>query len=497
MRFNSSYLRWIVTATAGGGLAFGAFTSVFNTSPTVFGQVIDESVPVIVGQVPPSKGATIHVTDTTGHGTITIPANALSQSVKVHTTLSTNLPSTVGTIGHVLQVINVLAENPKNQTVSYFHQPVTITLTITTGISKRVTAVFWNPLLQQWQPFADVTVHGDTLSIQTRHFTTVAVVPANEVNLAQRVSGPTAIETAIRVAETTYPDGAKAAVLTNSGMGRVNSDALAATGLAGALGAPILYTPPTQLPGQVLTTLHDLHTQTVYVVGGPQAISPSAVKVLQQAGMTVVRDFNGATRFSTAQLVNQYLYANQLTTAKTVFVVNGDTVVGGLGASAQIYRLGAPTILVGTGQKSISAQTLAALQQDGVTKVVVLGGHESVSSSIQKLVASVFGASNVVRIGGTTRNRTTVAADRQYFAQPQGAILGNGGSGPGVMATLAASGLSVMDNVPIVLTNSQQIPTSSAQYLHGVSLHAAWLVGGMSQIGPRVQQTVASQVVAP
>ncbi len=451
------------------------------------------------GSVTPGSGGS--VTAQSSNGTtvnVAVPSGSFTVPVELTVNTASTLPSGVTSLNKVLQVLTVTATTSSGASEDYPNKPVTLTFQLAAPPSGSVTIQFWNQLLNEWQPLPNVTVNGTTVTVTTSHFTTFALVPASSVSNVQRLGGATRMDTSIDAAEAAYPDGVSSAILANAGKGVPSPDALAAAGLAGALHAPILLNPANALNSDVQSAITTLGIKTVYVVGGPAAISNAVVTSLQNLGVTVVRDFEGATRFQTAELIDQYMYANKLTTSKTLFVANGATMIDALSASPVAYNQGDPLLLVNTGQTSISSATLAAMQQAGITNVVILGETAAVAPGIQTQLASTFGSSSVIRLGGADRDQTAIAIDQHFFTHPTGVIVAaNGAAGGSFVDALSASALASMNDVPIVLSNPTELPSSTEGYLKSVTLQAGWVMGGPLALTSNVATELGSYMTAP
>ncbi len=448
------------------------------------------------GTVPSAQGG--KVTAQSSNGTtvnVAVPANAFTVPVEVTVNTASTLPSTVTTLANVLQVLTVSATTSTGASEDYPSKPVTLTFQLPTPPSGPVTIQFWNALLNEWQPLTGVSVNGTTITVTTSHFTTFVLVPTSSVNSVERLGGANRMDTSIDAAEAAYPDGASSAILANAGAGVPSPDGLAAAGLAGALHAPILLNPANALDSSVASAITAMGVKTVYVVGGPVAISNAAVTSLQNLGVTVVRDFEGANRFQTAELIDEYMYANQLTTSKTLFIANGATMIDALSASPVAYSQGDPLLLVNTGQTSISASVLAAMQQAGITNVVILGETAAVTPGIQTQLASTFGTGSVIRLGGADRDQTAIAIDQHFFTNPTGVVVAaNGAAGGSFVDSLSASALASMNDVPIVLSNPSGLPSSTETYLKSVSLQAGWVMGGPVALTANVATQLGSDI---
>ncbi|MBU3137152.1 cell wall-binding repeat-containing protein [Clostridium gasigenes] len=95
-------------------------------------------------------------------------------------------------------------------------------------------------------------------------------------------------------------------------------DGLSASGLSGALNAPILLTEKNKIPSSTLAKLQSVNT--IYIVGGPTVVSSEIENTLRNMGKSIVR-LGGLDRYLTSITV-----ANQIETLKGVqeiYYVNG------------------------------------------------------------------------------------------------------------------------------------------------------------------------------
>lgn len=434
---------------------------------------------------------------------VTVPGEDVTQPIQVSMQALTSLPANVTAIGNVFQAIELSAvvqsgtgSSSTSTPVNYFTKPVTITFTLSAPPTTPLVIVFWNPLTQSWQPLSNFSVSQNTITMTTTHFTTFAVVNASSVQSVNRIAGQRALDTSIQAAEAAYPDGASSVVLAFAGHKLPSPDALSAAGLAGALHAPLLLTAQNQLDPAVLQAIQALGAKTVYALGGNQAISDTVVNALTSAGLTVVRSFEGKTLYDTSMMIDQYMYQNKLTSAQTVFIANGQTMIDAVSASPVAYKQGAPIMLVKTGQSQLTADQLAFLQSAGIKNAVVLGGNYVVSTGIESQLAQSLGAANVSRLGGKTMNDTAAAIDQHYFPNASGAVLSSNGTPSGTFVdALSASAFAANNNVPILLTNQDGLPASTAQYLAGqTGLHAIWVMGGPKAVVASLDQTLNANI---
>lgn len=318
------------------------------------------------------------------------------------------------------------------------------------------------------------------------------------------------------------------------------SDALAASYLEGTLGTGLLITPSTTLGVDAKQAIQLEGVTTVYVVGGPLAISPAVIAEVQalpayfpgglvQRGtnVQVVGPIYGtdgtaegtaaaiATRYGTAYGVGDFPLAYNTTggvyntttgTASTVapvgslptaIVVASTDWQDAMSIAPEAYRSRFPVILAGpSSSTTLGADAQAALTSLGVKQVIVIGGQLALQNSVEAQIAALNGGISVLRIAGI--DATDTAAQIANFALAQGqAGLGWTAGNHAVIAShgdywtdalgAAALGGGANNNFgtePIILT---QNPTTVGQY---TTAELATLAGLAAPAGPIYNLTV-------
>jgi putative cell wall binding repeat protein len=171
-----------------------------------------------------------------------------------------------------------------------------------------------------------------------------------------RLSGADRIATAIASSENQYfaSQSAHAVVLTRADD---FPDALAGTPLAAKVGAPLLLTSQGALDAAVRMEILRVAPlgSTVYVLGGPSAISPDVDKAVTALGDVPTRVY-GADRYATAVAI-----AHQLGDPSTVFEATGLNFPDALAAGpAAVVTGGAILLTAGAKQSPATAAYLAA-----------------------------------------------------------------------------------------------------------------------------------------
>lgn len=237
------------------------------------------------------------------------------------------------------------------------------------------------------------------------------------------------------------------------------SDALAASYLEGTLGTGLLITPATALGADARQAIQTEGVTTVYVVGGPLAVSPAVIAQIQAmpaynpGGLTltgsnvkVVGPIYGAdgtaegtaaaiaTHFGSAYGSGSFTtaYTSNGTGAYNTTTGTGSTVapVGAvptaivvastdwqdaMSIAPEAFATRFPVILAGpSSSTTLGTDALAALTTLGVKQVIIVGGQLAVQNTVETQIAALNGGISVLRIAGI--DATDTAAQIANFA---------------------------------------------------------------------------------
>lgn len=254
------------------------------------------------------------------------------------------------------------------------------------------------------------------------------VDPPNSVPV-NRIEGQDAVGTAIAVSQAEFSSGsAKAVVLARSDF---FSDALAGGPLAAAVNGPLLITPgagaASELDPRVTTEIQRVLPAggTVFILGGPLALSPNIDGELQSLGY-VVKRLSGTDEFGTAVAI-----ANQLGNPATVFEATGLNFYDALSSvPAAIADHGAILLTDGNVQ---APETAAYLAQYSPSTRYAIGGPLAAAGAdpgAQAVYGSdLFGTSAAVASTFFPNARDFGAATAATFpdALSGGTFMGTGG----------------------------------------------------------------------
>ena len=311
--------------------------------------------------------------------------------------------------------------------------------------------------------------------VQLNYDQTVTSIPVT------RIYGTDAIGTSIAVSQARFPAGgsAKAVVLARSDF---FSDALAGGPLAAERGGPLLITPGASedfnIDPRVESEIRRVLPagDTVYILGGNLALSPSIDSALQDVGYKTQR-IAGANEYSTAVDI-----ADQIGDPSTLFEATGLDFADALSAGpAAILTRGAILLTDGTTQAPETAGYLAAHPHD--TRYAI--GGPLAAAGADPTATAVYGQDLYDTSAAVAR---TFFPDASAFGAATGVTFPDALSGGVFMGELATVG-------PMLLVEpSGPLPTSITGYTSNASptLSHGYLFGGPLAVGDDVLRELES-----
>jgi putative cell wall-binding protein len=371
----------------------------------------------------------------------------------------------------------VTIEDAAGRTVTTDTAPISLTITPSTGAAGAVLSCVLNPLnavagvaaftgckIDKAGTGYTLTANDTTDSLPTTASTTFNIA-TGVTPLPTRIFGVDAIGTAIAVSQAEFPTGgsASAVVLARSDF---FSDALAGGPLAANVGGPLLITPGTpmssNLDARVLAEIQRVlpSTKTVYILGGPLALSPTIDTALVGQGYVVVR-VQGANEYATAVTI-----ANQLGNPSTVFEATGLFFADALSAvPATIHAHGAILLTNGTTQAPETLTYIAA--HIGDTRYAI--GGPLAAFGADPSATPVFGAD---LYGTSAKVATTFLPGAAIYGAATGLDFPDALAGGVYMATGGRLG-------PVLLVNTNApLPGPISGYLHTLTIGTPGFVFG-------------------
>ncbi|WP_419551554.1 cell wall-binding repeat-containing protein [Candidatus Poriferisodalis sp.] len=255
-----------------------------------------------------------------------------------------------------------------------------------------------------------VAVVGGVLGLPT----SAAAQTAQEEQLAKvavsRYGGADRYATSLLVADAVAADagGSLTHVVMVSGLSW--PDAVVAAPVAGALGAPVLMTPPGELRDDAAAFVQRTGVTDVVVVGatgGAHAVSDAVVTSLEGLGITVER-VGRVDRYATGVVAARQIESvgEMPGFGTTAIVANGDVFADALVAGAFAARGPHPVLL--TPRDELHAGVARYLSEAGISHVVLMGGTAALAEAVDWSISDL--GISVTRLAGATRFDTAVKA---------------------------------------------------------------------------------------
>lgn len=293
-----------------------------------------------------------------------------------------------------------------------------------------------------------------------------------------RLAGADRYQTAVRVSQM-YEAGVPAVFVAT---GENFPDALSAAAAASLVGVPLLLTPTSQLPAEVLQEIERLAPEEIFVVGSRAVVSDSITASLSRVARTT--RLQGADRYATGLKVVNRIFD----TSTDAVIATGRGFADALAASGAAGAISAPVILVDGMRPSVDRQVIETLERLGVTHVHLVGGSTgAVSSGIQtQLSAHGF---DVARHGGADRYLTAAAINEAFFwpGSTELVFLTTGSNFPDALAGAALAGALA---APIFVTTPGCVPGAVRESIVALGAASRIVLGGTSV----VSETAASNI---
>ncbi|WP_345761158.1 cell wall-binding repeat-containing protein [Diaminobutyricibacter sp. McL0608] len=310
----------------------------------------------------------------------------------------------------------------------------------------------------------------------SNHAGTIAVFDVKSARwnpTVSRVSGTDRYQTSVQVAQKAFPTIAPV-VFVATGLGF--ADALAAAAPAAKLDGPLLLTDPSKLPAGTKAEIQNLHPSTIYIVGGPGAISAAVENQLRPLASNVIR-LAGVDRFDTARQVIDVAFHHAM---QKVYVATGMNFPDALSASAAAGAAGIPVLLVNGTKPTLDSATTDFLTANGANAFTVIGGPNVVSAGI----ATQLGASGpVTRIYGADRYTTSQLINADAFTSGTKAYFATGTS---FADALSGAVLAAVTGSPLYVVNPTCVPDVSETDLAGRGVTGITLIGGTGALSNAV-----------
>jgi len=252
---------------------------------------------------------------------------------------------------------------------------------------------------------------------------------------------------------------------------------------------PVLLTRAGSLPSVTRDELVRLKPARVVVVGGTSAVAESVVQSVRGAVPGAVIDrVAGVDRYDTAAKLSQRVFS---TVGRTVYVGSGLGFTEILAAAAAAGRDGVPLLLVPGSSSVLPLSVAVELDRLKPSRVVVLGGVETVSGSLVSQIQKVAVSASVERVLGI--DAYEVAASVASTFKPGGTVYVATGA---VFADgLAGGALATVKGSPImVVPPTGALPVSVTRTMAALQPSRIVVLGGSAAIANNVENQLANHL---
>ena len=195
----------------------------------------------------------------------------------------------------------------------------------------------------------------------------------------------------------------------------------------------------------------------------------------------IVRRLEGKNRIETAIEISKEVFS----TSKTAILVGYKGEVDALTGTILAEKRGAPILI--SNSRELVEPLAAELKRLEVEEVFILGGFSVVERQVEADLISL--GIKVTRINGNSREETAIKiADEAISGKIDKAFLS---LGYGAYADALAIGpVAASKNVPLLLTQKNQIKQVTIDYLKNAGIKNVTIVGGQGAVGLEVENTL-------
>ncbi|WP_066039223.1 cell wall-binding repeat-containing protein [Herbiconiux solani] len=293
-----------------------------------------------------------------------------------------------------------------------------------------------------------------------------------------RIAGADRYEASANISRAGHPQRASTVYIAT---GTNFPDALSAAAVAGDQDAPLLLTMPGTIPTATRTELDRLKPDRIIVLGGNLSVSDSVFDELNRIAPTT--RVGGADRYDASRNFVAQSFTGR--TSEVVYVSTGANFPDALSAAASAASVSAPVLLVPGTAPALPQETKQAIQRLGATRVVVVGGPNSVTGLIESELRSIGGVKTVTRVGGVDRFDASNNINQATFTTPvDTAYLATGYNFPDALSGAALAGST---SSPLFVVHSDCVPAPTLETLKSLKVKNVVLLGGKNSLTPQVE----------
>lgn len=262
--------------------------------------------------------------------------------------------------------------------------------------------------------------------------------------------------------------------------GATFKDALPASGLAGLFDAPVVITSGSSLSEQAKLVLENLLPSRIYIAGGPFAVSDGVQTEIEAVtGVEAIRVMGGTSSGTSAELA---LAGERLWSSDgTAIIATNSSFKDALSVAPIAYAKNYP-ILLADGGKKLSDEVLSAMDELGISNVIIVGGTGAVSEYVE-MQLDQQGITIRERLWGANGVKTSAAIAK--WGINHGMTANNMGVATSQSFPDALTGAAFCghNNSVLVLADDRAMENASFPTLYKASIQRAFVFGGESAVG--------------
>lgn len=230
------------------------------------------------------------------------------------------------------------------------------------------------------------------------------------------------------------------------------------------------------------------------VFTGTALLAAFAVPALPASAETTTRlDAEVDTNTQVAIAFSEATFADG--SASTVLLARDDDFADSLTSGSLQGLLDAPLLL--TNGDALSPDTAAEIQRLDPEVVLIMGGNDAVSPTVEQMLTSTGRATD--RVFGDDRIGTAISVATEYFPTATVSLVARGFSDDDAddptrafADSITAGNFSAATEIPILLTATEQLSPPVSSYITASSIEAAHIVGGIAAVDSPVEAALAA-----
>ena len=276
--------------------------------------------------------------------------------------------------------------------------------------------------------------------------------------------------------------------------GETFKDALPASGLAGAYGAPVLITDGKKLSAQTKTLLQTMYPSRIIIAGGTFAVSANVAKevlaVAKGIGAKVNRVYGDTSAKTSAKLA--LAGKGRWSSDKTAIIATNKGFKDALSAAPIAYAKKYPILLADNGEK-LDKDVIDALKTLGIEDVIIVGGTGAVKKSVETQLLS----NNIkikTRLGGANGKATSALIAEWGIQNGMSADKMGVATAKNFPDALAGAALCGHNNAVLVLADDDNSANTSFPKKYKSTIKTAYVFGGESAVGIKTWNALVASV---